>query len=260
MLGSLTLVPAAAVPTGAEMGDLRERRREGEFARVVRVEPEGSFFGGQKSAAEKGAPATGDVKKSANDRRLDADEADGHLRSWDPERDEYFDSWGRFGPDAAGRTSRGAGAGGGEDDCDGDGGWDTCSEQEQSERRMMWWNDEDTALRLASYLQPAPIAQKKLERKEVRRAVTGQLQLQQNKKKESKKSSWLGLGKGKKADGSAPKKVEEIVVIEEAGVSDENVNMLVQAEELSFQRENEVGIYESIRGWGILIRLKIYMS
>ncbi|KAJ2893230.1 hypothetical protein MKZ38_008905 [Zalerion maritima] len=269
LVGSLVLVPAAAVPPKAVLGDVKERRREGEFVRVARVEA-GSPLGG-----EKGGPATGDRKIAPTAKESgitssisssssgpqpyrpeNATEAAGELRAWDPERDERFDSWGRFGDDA--QSSHGSNDDGrDEDGRSGSGGGSSRREKDEGRNSVWWWNDESQARRLASYLQPAAIPAQNLGRKTVQRAVAD------NKKqeKESGKRGWFGgFGKGKKGDEqlSKRKKAEDVVAAEEApGIKEEKVSMVVSAQELGFQSENEFGVYESVGGWGVVMDVRI---
>lgn len=267
LLGALYLVPSSAISPAAELGDLHERCREGEFIRVVRVKSHNYFRekgGTAKSGHEKGSP-----EKTVSYRAPGASEAIGSLRRWDPARDEHFDSWGRFGNEAAPphhsiRTSNAINVNYGfEDNCshvdDRENDMDLRSEEELRSRCMIWWSDERTAKRLASYLQPASESAQSLERTKVQNTVALSLSSSNSSCRKDanigKKKSWFGLGSSKKM-GKKP--VEEVEPVEEIpGIPEERVDLDFKAQELKFQQENEFGLFEIVSGWGIVASVKI---
>lgn len=136
---------------------------------------------------------------------------------------QEFDGWGRWGEDAVG----------------GEGGSSSREEEE------LWWKDEDLAKRLAKYLQPA------------RKVVAVDRATVAAKVVEAKKakSRWNILGNSKSGAGvatSTPPTVSRPVVQVE-----DDVSMTVTAEEVTFRRENEMGIWESTTGWGVAVRVNI---
>lgn len=103
----------------------------------------------------------------------------------------------------------------------------------------LWWSDEDMARRLASHLQPArPTAA--VDRQTVREHVAQQ-----------KKSSRWGLFKGSSSSSSHPR------IAQATPKTKEDITMTVVADEKAFRKENDLGIWESKTGWGIVIRVKI---
>lgn len=133
------------------------------------------------------------------------------------EREREFDDWGRW------------------DDGDGE----ASAEGEEA----LWWRDEDMARRLAGYLQPKE--QVKTERREVRAEVQ-----QQQREKRGLFGGW-----GRKAPEARPVTAERVIP---AGRPDtEGVSMTVRAEEVTFRRENEFGIWESRSGWGVVVTVRI---
>lgn len=141
-----------------------------------------------------------------------------------------FDGWGRWGDDARHGGSQG----------------DLSSSRSDKE---LWWSDEDMARRLARYLQPA------------RKVVAVDRQTVAAKVAEAKKakSRWSILGSSKNKSGSGSEvstpttptpRLTSVRV-------EEDVSMAVTAEEVTFRRENEMGIWESNTGWGVVVRVKI---
>ncbi|KAJ9149998.1 hypothetical protein NKR23_g4189 [Pleurostoma richardsiae] len=235
----LTLVPERAVPRAWALAGARERQREGEVVQLVRVAPPPAGkgddrVGGDEKTAEssrtatRGGSASGQEPSSLRE-RIGAD----------------FDEWGRWDDDA------GSGSGSG----------DTGPES------WWWWRDEAMARRLAAYLQPRrPEPTPRLERRQVQAAV--------EKAREERKSSSKGWGMGwgrKKSVASAsdsgggspartitplPSKAEEAAT-RGGGTADDGVTMTVRAEEVSFRRENEFGVWESMSGWGLVVTVRI---
>ncbi|KAJ4248700.1 hypothetical protein NW762_012538 [Fusarium torreyae] len=105
--------------------------------------------------------------------------------------------------------------------------------QESNPDDVLWWSDHDMAVRLAKYISP-----ERVDRQVVKSHV-----------EQAKKASRWGLFKKNEpssAPSSPPKPQEE-----------EPVTMTVKAEEVTFRRENEMGIWEGKTGWGLVVRVKI---
>jgi hypothetical protein len=108
----------------------------------------------------------------------------------------------------------------------------------------LWFSDDAMAHRLAKHLQPAP----KLDRATVRENVSTQ------KKPEKKPSRFGGL---LRRDAPVPLLDRDRGAPEvQPGDKDDTV-MKVNAEEVSFRRENEMGIWESKTGWAIAVRVSL---
>ncbi|KAL2270695.1 hypothetical protein VTJ83DRAFT_66 [Remersonia thermophila] len=118
----LTLVPAGAVPPGAEVSGVRERAKAGELVRVVCVE----VVEGWQSEQQGGK---GEEKKNSGE---DATLQRVVERPFDGE-------WGRFD------TERRAELG----------------EDAEAPEKALWFRDEDLARRIAAYLRPEPNLQRK---------------------------------------------------------------------------------------------------
>ncbi|POR33828.1 UDP-glucose 4-epimerase [Tolypocladium paradoxum] len=100
------------------------------------------------------------------------------------------------------------------------------------------------ARRLAKHLQPARAAPP-VDRQTVRAHVA--------QAKESSKSSRWGLFK--KDEPPLPPPASSPAPSASAGR--DAVTMSAGAEEVTFRRENEMGIWESTTGWGIVVRVRI---
>ncbi|OHE92448.1 hypothetical protein CORC01_12239 [Colletotrichum orchidophilum] len=139
-----------------------------------------------------------------------------------------FDEWGRWDDDSrhnTGSSSR-------------EGEW--------------WWSDEGLARRLAKRLQPEP----KLDRTVVRAVV--------EQAKEDKKAGRWGLFRSGAEPSSPlssslnlPLPRQFATPMPPPAMPEEIVSMTVRAEEVTFRRENEMGIWESMRGFGIVARVRI---
>lgn len=104
----------------------------------------------------------------------------------------------------------------------------------------LWWSDEAAARRLARHLQPERAAPA-VDRQTVRaRAAQG------------RRSRW-GLFK---RDEPPPPPVPPVSP-PASGPGRDDVTMSAGAEEVTFRRENEMGIWESRTGWGIVVRVRI---
>ncbi|KAM0331029.1 hypothetical protein ACHAPQ_006246 [Fusarium lateritium] len=96
----------------------------------------------------------------------------------------------------------------------------------------LWWSDHDMAIRLAKYISP-----ERVDRQVVKAHV-----------EQAKKASRWSLFK--KAEPSTPP-----APIPQP--QDEPVTMTVKAEEVTFRRENEMGIWEGKTGWGLAVKVKL---
>ncbi|KAK1981127.1 hypothetical protein LZ30DRAFT_593407 [Colletotrichum cereale] len=118
------------------------------------------------------------------------------------------------------------------------GRWDDDADAASTSKEgRWWWDDEALARRLAKRLQPEP----KLDRTVVSAAV-------EQAREEKKAARWGMFRSGTESpspSSSAQRPPEEDVV------------MTVRAEEVTFRRENEMGIWESMRGYGIVARVRI---
>ncbi|KAH8179158.1 NAD-dependent epimerase/dehydratase family protein [Sarocladium implicatum] len=106
----------------------------------------------------------------------------------------------------------------------------------------LWFSDQDMAHRLARHLQPAP----KVDRATVREQVASQ------KKPDKKPSRFGGLLRR-----DAPVPLLDRVSSGAPAPEQEDVAMKVKAEEVSFRKENEMGIWESKTGWAIAVRVHL---
>lgn len=111
---------------------------------------------------------------------------------------------------------------------------------------VLWWSDEAMARRLAKHLQPdRPTA--RVDRQTVRAHVA--------QAKEDRKGSRWSLFK--KDEPPKPPPPSFASAPRHARDSDEDVTMTVRAEEVTFRKESDLGIWESKTGWGIVVRIRI---
>ncbi|KAK5661566.1 hypothetical protein OQA88_9661 [Cercophora sp. LCS_1] len=105
-----------------------------------------------------------------------------------------------------------------------------------------FFRDEKMARRLAAYLAPVHVA-----RREVKEAV------------ETTKGGWFGRGKGKAKEGGAVSVTAAVPVGGGilAGQADERVSLGVRVEEVTFRRENDWGVWESLSGFGIVVSVRV---
>lgn len=239
----LTIVPAPAVSHTWTLSGAAERRREGELVHLVRLavpvpfrevdekgQPRGDHNGGggdAKGSGVVGAGAAGGVVASSSSLR--------------PERDwtsTQFDEWGRWDEDAEAAAAASADGGG-----------------LQTPSSLSWWRDERMAQRLAAYLQPRPPV--KTERREIQAAVV--------QVREEKKGGW-GLWRRKtnsavvtpSSSGVDRLPTTSIATTPFSGVEQaDRVKMSVRADEVTFRRENDFGVWESLNGWGIVVVIQV---
>ncbi|KAF4451237.1 hypothetical protein F53441_5780 [Fusarium austroafricanum] len=105
--------------------------------------------------------------------------------------------------------------------------------QEAPSDDVLWWSDHDMAARLAKYISPERVD---------RQVVKAQVE-------QIKKSSRWGLFK-KTEPTTPPAPVPK-------AQEDEPVTMTCKAEEVTFRRENEMGIWEGKTGWGLVVKVKL---
>lgn len=114
------------------------------------------------------------------------------------------------------------------------------SETNDGTSPALWWESESTARRLAKHLQPQ------------RPASSSSIDGQAAKDRSNKKSGIRGLFKRSE---DVP---QNVASKEERPV--ERVTMTTKAEEVTFRKENEFGIWETRTGWGIIMRVRIRSS
>lgn len=126
---------------------------------------------------------------------------------------------------------------------DGWGGWEdrdtaTASHQETN----LWWSDEEMAHRLARHLQPKrapPSVDKK--------AFPAQ-PLQKSAAKKSERWSFFRADKPRTTEPSSSTASPS---------PPDDVAMSVKTEETTFRRQNQMGLWESKRGWGLVVVVNI---
>ncbi|TLS24644.1 hypothetical protein PpBr36_08312 [Pyricularia pennisetigena] len=236
----LTIVPAPAVPPAWALSGAAERRREGELVHLVRLAvPDTSPPAWAGASDDKGPPpppAGNDKAGRLGDAEAASRSAGSSLR---PERDwtsTQFDEWGRWDEDAEAAAAGGTAGSG--------------------STTSWWWRDERMAERLAAHLRPRPPV--KMERREVRAAVV--------QAKEDKKSGW-GLWRKKSSSSTAAPASSAAAAAAAAAPAvspespvldhDDGVKMTVRADEVTFRRENDFGVWESMSGWGIVVTIAV---
>ncbi|TLD06511.1 uncharacterized protein PgNI_08453 [Pyricularia grisea] len=234
----LTIVPAPAVPPAWALSGAAERRREGELVHLVRLAVPGasaapSMGGVDEKGRPREPPRSTDSKGGSGLGGAVAEATSASTgSSLRPERDwtsTQFDEWGRWDEDAEAAAAAG-GAGG---------------------SPLWWWRDERMAARLAAHLQPRPPV--KMQRREVQAAVV--------QAKEEKKSGW-GLWRKKSSSSKAAPASPVAAAAAASPVSpvleqDDGVKMTVRADEVTFRRENDFGVWESMSGWGIVVTIVV---
>lgn len=139
----------------------------------------------------------------------------------EPDTIKEFDEWGRWtDEDAAGSAN---------------------SEAES------WWSDEDMASRLGKHLQPKR-ATASVDRQTVRAQV--------ERNKEAKKAGRWSMFK-KDEPTKTPAAPSSLAPYQRPL---DDVGMAVNAEEVTFRRQSEMGIWESKTGWGLVVRVSIRRS
>ncbi|EHA48563.1 hypothetical protein MGG_00834 [Pyricularia oryzae 70-15] len=227
----LTIVPAPAVPSAWALSGAAERRREGELVHLVRLAVPGvGAVVDDKGRPRELLPQGRDGKGGGSAGEAASPSTGSSLR---PERDwtaTQFDEWGRWDEDAEAAAMAAAGGGSG-----GSSSW--------------WWRDEGMAERLAAHLQPRPPV--RTERREIQAAVV--------QAKEEKKSGW-GLWRKKSSSSTvtpASPVAAAVSPVSPVLEQDDGVRMTVRADEVTFRRENDFGVWESMSGWGIVVTIAV---
>lgn len=121
------------------------------------------------------------------------------------------------------------------------------------ESEMWFWRDEDMAIRLAGYLKPA---------KDLKNAPLPPRKEEVKAAAEPSRGFWGRKKSSVKAAERPPliedRKVEPVVAPTET--EQEKVLMDVRAEEVVFRTENDFGIYETRRGFGIVLKLRVQQA
>ncbi|KAK3312916.1 hypothetical protein B0H66DRAFT_485386 [Apodospora peruviana] len=227
VVAELTLVPASAVPRGAAMSGAAQRRREGDFVRVVRVEAGKRDTTNINTSEKGGGGGGGQVQGSSNSTRNYAEEEedddDDGRNSFLRPSEPGFDEWGRF---------------------------DTEPSSSSGDNHDTWFfHDEAMAHRLANYLRPEP----NLDRRHIQAAVAGV--------RPSSGSGWRwGRKKQTPAATTQPTPAapvrQQVSPLLQPGET-ERASMTVRAEEVTFRKENDFGIWETITGYGIVVAVRV---
>ena len=133
------------------------------------------------------------------------------------------------------------------------------SEYGEEEGQLWFWNDEDMALRLAGYLKPVTNP-RDLELPPRKEEIKMQ---QQASSSSSSRSFWSRKKDSYKTKEDRPPLIEEPsrdYKIEIPKANEDKVIMDVVAEEVVFRTENDFGLFETKRGWGIVLKLRVIMS
>lgn len=122
---------------------------------------------------------------------------------------------------------------------------------------LMWWRDEEYALRLASALRSV-VTPERSDKSEAPRHVAIDEQEppeQSDSKRKSPMRSLFGLSKKSQppAERSVPKEQNKTF----ATVSLGSVQVHAEAEEVTFRRENDFGLWESSSGWAVVIKATV---
>ncbi|TVY86201.1 hypothetical protein LAWI1_G008856 [Lachnellula willkommii] len=119
---------------------------------------------------------------------------------------------------------------------------------------MMYWRDEDMALRLAGALRPPPDP-RNMELPPRKEQVVATAE-------EPRSRGFWGSRKKSVTKTPDPAAVERKVDAKMPSTDEEprdKVVMDVRAEEVVFRTENELGIYGTERGWGIVLKLRVIL-
>ncbi|KAI0900723.1 hypothetical protein F4806DRAFT_166530 [Annulohypoxylon nitens] len=137
-------------------------------------------------------------------------------------------------------------------------GWGRFGEPEFSvddteRNKMLWWHDEEMTHRLASYLQPKEENNVPVEERSVVQVV-----VEHRIPAKKEKKGWLW---GRRTSGQNPASAvtptETEVEAKRPQEKQKGARMTVAAQEVAFRQENELGIWESFRGWGIVVAVKV---
>lgn len=125
------------------------------------------------------------------------------------------------------------------------GRWDD-GEGSDDSARALWWRDEAMARRLAGYLQPRE------------RVETGRREIMAQVKKDKERKGLLGWGRktsdAKPAEASAGSKGPQVGPV---ATETEGASMTVRAREVTFRKENEFGVWESLSGFAVVVTIRV---
>ncbi|EGO56019.1 hypothetical protein NEUTE1DRAFT_68140 [Neurospora tetrasperma FGSC 2508] len=205
---------------GWELVGAKERREEGEVVKVVCV----------SAAPDQGGQVTDEKGRTVDRKRAGEDSGSGSA----PARpgDYTFGEWGRFETEASSSSSR---------------------SQFGPEEAWNWFATPTLARRIASLLRPEPT----LARKTIQAAV------ESPKSPTSPSSKKSGFGsffrRTSKSEPQTPTPTERLItpVRDGAMLEQDRITMTVRAEEVTFRRENEFGLWESVGGWGVVVSIKV---
>ncbi|KAK6845395.1 hypothetical protein PG995_015505 [Apiospora arundinis] len=226
VIASLVIVPAAEVPENAIWSEMDEMKRRGEIGKVVRVE---------FTRNEKG--------KGGDQKKIDTLNSTGYTdQSW--AEGQEFDDWGRVG-----------------------------SSSENASR--LWFSDENMARRLASYIElPEGLRITRAEyTSSVQKAVEQEIPVQ-------KKSKGWGWGSGRRKNNASTEIITptpSMASLEAGGPRgtvaggdvagstgpgfyrppSEEARMDVTAEQVVLRCRSEMGLFESLNGWAIIVKVKV---
>jgi hypothetical protein len=143
---------------------------------------------------------------------------------------------------------------------DGVGGWN---------EDLWYWRDEEMAGRLAAYLRPAPppdLARKEWSPRKEETEIKASEQAQEQAES-SGRWRWGRMKRATRRSGESPILVEDrrdakVYPGEDMATSsgEDRVLMDVNADEVTFRTENDLGLFETQTGWAIVLKLKIEMG
>ncbi|KAG5982016.1 hypothetical protein E4U55_002406 [Claviceps digitariae] len=124
--------------------------------------------------------------------------------------------------------------------------------QNDSDAHLWWWSDEDMARRLATHLQPAPESAS-LDRQ------TDHVDVECSSREAKKAGRWSLFKKNSPRLAMQGSKLIHPPSDDSARspAPSDDITMVVSAEETTFRRQNEMGIWESRTGWGLVVRVRI---
>ncbi|KAI1846497.1 hypothetical protein JX266_007394 [Neoarthrinium moseri] len=158
------------------------------------------------------------------------------------------------------------------------GRWEEPGSSSSANLELLWWNDEDQARRLASFLQPQ--TRPNIKPNTISQSAV-QTVVEQRIPSEKKKKGW---GWGRRRSDQIPASEAQTTISlpsvssseprdgrgtvaggDVAGVPEDQqldngkrAEMSVTAEEVAFRRENDFGIWESMSGWAVVVAIKVY--
>lgn len=216
---------------GWELSGAKERRGEGEVVEVgcVSISPE------QSAGDGKGRPVDRKVDPNGNGQDSGTGSA---IR---PVGNYTFGEWGRFETDPSSSSSHSR----------------LKSHSLGPEETWNWFTTPSLARRIASLLRPEPT----LARKTVQAAVETPKSPVSPSSGSKKSGSGSFFRRSSKSDAQAqtPPPVERTLTPVRGGamLEEDKVGMTVRTEEVTFRRENEFGVWESLTGWGVVVCLKV---